>query len=227
MKQSKRLKIIIDSSMLGLLFISMAYLLIGEEIHEWIGVVLILLFMGHNIINHRWYMSMFRGKYISIRIFQEIINIMMVLSIIGLMISGVIVSRYVFKFIKFSSFTSFARTLHMLSAYWGFTSISLHLGLHFESIIGKIKKIVSEKKRAKSIKWILRIMEMFIVAYGVYALFKNDILSYMFLQKQFVFFNTEQPIILFFIDYIAIMGMWAWISYYFRVFLFKSASLRR
>lgn len=70
-------------------------------------------------------------------------------------------------------------------------------------------------------------MAMFIVAYGVYALFKNDILSYMFLQKQFVFFNTEQPIILFFIDYIAIMGMWAWISYYFRVFLFKSASLRR
>lgn len=227
MKQSRRLKIIIDSSMLGLLLLSMAYLLIGEEIHEWIGVVLILLFMGHNIINRKWYMSIFRGKYTAIRIFQTTINIMMALSIIGLIISGIFLSRYVFKFIKISSFTSFARTLHMLSAYWGFTCISLHLGLYFGRMIGKIEKIVSKKKHVKSIEWILRIMAIFIAAYGMYALLKNDILSYMFLQKQFVFFNMEQPIILFFIDYIAIMWMWAWIAYYIRVFLFKSISLRR
>lgn len=227
MKHSIRLKLIIDLSMLILMFASMAYVLIGEEIHEWIGVVLVLLFIGHNIINHKWYMSIFRGKYTAIRIFQTIINIMMVLSIIGLMTSGIILSGYVFKFPTIPRITSFARILHMLSAYWGFTFISLHLGLHFRSIIVKIKKVIWTNKHNKSIEYILRIMAMLIAAYGIHALIKNDILSYMFLQKQFVFFNMEQPKILFFIDYIAIMEMWIWITCHIRVFLGKAIYIRK
>lgn len=42
----------------------------------------------------------------------------------------------------------------------------------------------------------------------------RDIDSYMFLKKQFVFFDFEEPVILFIIDYIAVIGLFAAIGYY-------------
>ena len=41
----------------------------------------------------------------------------------------------------------------------------------------------------------------------------RDIDSYMFLKKQFVFFDFEEPVILFIIDYIAAIGYYSFSSY--------------
>ena len=43
------------------------------------------------------------------------------------------------------------------------------------------------------------------VTHGAYALVKRQFVSYLFLQNQFVFFDFQEPIILFFMDMIAIM----------------------
>lgn len=51
-------------------------------------------------------------------------------------------------------------------------------------------------------------------AYGVYAFAKRSIPSYLFLQAQFVFFDFEEPLILFFLDYLAAMGLFVWIGHY-------------
>lgn len=44
---------------------------------------------------------------------------------------------------------------------------------------------------------------------------KRDIGSYMFLKNQFVFFDFEEPMILFLLDYVSIMGLFVFISHYF------------
>ena len=50
--------------------------------------------------------------------------------------------------------------------------------------------------------------------YGLYALIKNQILSYMFLTIPFVYFDFERPFIFFFTEYAAIMGLFVFLAHY-------------
>ena len=76
------------------------------------------------------------------------------------------------------------------------------------------------KKISKSRKWIFRIVEVLIAGYGAWAFMERDIGSYMFLKNQFVFFDFEEPIILFLLDYIAVMGLFVIAGHYFHT-IFK------
>ncbi|WP_349673214.1 hypothetical protein [Lacrimispora sp.] len=43
---------------------------------------------------------------------------------------------------------------------------------------------------------------------------KRNIGSYMLLKKQFVFFDFDEPLILFLLDYIASMGLFVFVGHY-------------
>jgi hypothetical protein len=64
-----------------------------------LGVGLIILFIIHNILNWEWYKRLFKGKYSALRIIHTTINIFLVAEMLGLMISGVMLSRTVFAFL--------------------------------------------------------------------------------------------------------------------------------
>lgn len=61
---------------------------------------------------------------------------------------------------------------------------------------------------------ILRIIAALIAGYGFYAFIKNQFLSYMFLTSSFIFFDYERPVLLFFTEYIAIMGLFVFLARY-------------
>lgn len=122
----KRWNAALDCLMVVLLPLLMAYSLIGESLHEWLGIAMLPLFLGHHALNWRWYRSLPRGKWPPIRVFQTAVNTALLLVMVGLAISGIIMSRYVFSFLPVRGGRGFARTLHMLSAYWGFCVMSLH-----------------------------------------------------------------------------------------------------
>lgn len=133
----KRWNAILDCMMVLLLLLLMAYSLIGEAIHEWLGIAMLLLFLGHHALNWRWYRSLPRGKWPPVRVFQAVVNTALLLVMVGLAVSGIILSRYVFALLPVQGGRSFARTLHMLSAYWGFCIMCLHLGLHWGLVLAE------------------------------------------------------------------------------------------
>ena len=61
---------------------------------------------------------------------------------------------------------------------------------------------------------LIRAAGVLIAVYGVYALIHRDIPSYLFLQTPFVFFNFEEPLVLFFLDYLAVMGLFVFAGHY-------------
>ena len=63
-------------------------------------------------------------------------------------------------------------------------------------------------------KWILRILAFAVAGYGVTAFVRREIGSYMFLKIQFVFFDFEEPLIFFLLDYMAVMGLFVFIGHY-------------
>lgn len=50
---------------------------------------------------------------------------------------------------------------------------------------------------------------------AAYAFIKREIGSYMLLKNQFVFFDYEEPLILFLLDYIAVMGLFMFVGHCF------------
>ena len=139
------------------------------------------------------------------------------ISILGSMLSGIILSRHVFDFINIRGISALAGRVHMTCAYWGFVLMSLHLGIHWRMIMS-----VAGKPSSKSVKgqtrqirtWILRILGAAVALYGLYAFVKRNIASYLFLQVHFVFFDYSEPVIFYILDYAAAMGMMIFLGYY-------------
>ena len=77
------------------------------------------LWIVHHILNANWYSHLFKGKYTPARVLQTVIDIAVFLSMLGLMVSGIILSREVFAFLPISGGFALARSLHIISAFWG------------------------------------------------------------------------------------------------------------
>ena len=61
MSAKRNIKMATDLVMTMLLPVLMAYSLVGEAIHEWLGIVMFLLFIVHQALNRQWYKNLFRG----------------------------------------------------------------------------------------------------------------------------------------------------------------------
>ncbi len=205
-------KIIVDLGMTILLMLLMAFELIGRTAHEWIGAGMFVLFIVHHILNRKWSGNLFHGKYSSYRSLQTVSAALVFLTMLGSMVSAVLISREVFAFLPISGGRSFGRTLHMLCAYWGFLFLSFHLGIHWNMILGMAGKLCGKPSTLRA--RLIRTAGALIAAYGVYALFRRGIPSYLLLQTQFVFFDFEEPLIFFFLDYLTVMGLFVFAGHY-------------
>ncbi len=212
MKPKAILKIVVDILMtLALLFL-MGYQFWGDVAHEWAGAGMFLLFIAHHVLNGSWYKNLFRGKYSPARIFQLIVDLSVFLAMIGLMVSGIMLSNHVFAFLEIHSGMSFARLLHMAASHWGFVLMALHLGLHWGMFLGLAKKAL--KPPARLTKILLPLLGAGIAVYGLTGFIRRDFLTYMLMRTQFVFLDFSEPIPLFYLDYLAIMGTFVFLAHY-------------
>ena len=208
MKPKMILKLAVDIGMTAALLLLMAYELVGQAAHEWIGIGMFVLFVIHHILNSSWIRNLLRGRYNPVRIMQTGLVLLILCAMAGLMVSGIILSRHALSFLPIKGGRSFARNLHMLSAYWGFVLMSVHLGFHWSMMMGMAKKFFPKPSAVR--KWVLRILALVIAGYGVYAFIRRDIGIYMLLRSHFVFFDYEEPLVFFYLDYIAVMGLFIW-----------------
>lgn len=225
MTKKQIVKIIVDILMTIGLLLLMSYSLLGEAAHEWVGTAMFVLFIMHHILNGRWWCSVLKGKYTAFRVFQTALVILVLICMVGSMASGVILSSYVFKWVKIRGLSSIARTAHMLCAYWGFVFLSLHLGLHWNMMPGMAGKLTPKSSIIR--KWILCAVVLQIAGYGVFAFIKRDIASYMLLRNHFAFFDFNEPIIFFLLDYLAVMGLFVCAGHYLSLLILKIMKKKR
>ena len=222
MRPKQIAKIVTDILMTVILLLLMAYSLVGEAAHEWLGIGMFVLFILHHGLNSRWSRNLRKGKYTPFRVLQTALVVLALASMLGSMVSGIVISKHALSFLSITGGQSWARTLHMLSAYWGFVFISLHLGLHWSMMMGMAKRMWKKPSAARA--WIVRIAGLAIAGYGMYAFIKREIGSYMLLKNQFVFFDFGEPLIWFLLDYIAVMGLFVFVGHYLAEAVKKSHS---
>ncbi len=214
MKPKAIFKIIVDAAMtLGLLF-QMGYQFWGDAAHEWVGAGMFVLFLAHHILNWRWYKTLFHGRYTPVGVFGLLVDLLVLLAMIGLMVSGIMLSREVFAFLPIRGGMSFVRLLHLAASYWGFVLMALHLGLHWKMVLGQFRRGAKGKQLFRLRFGVLTVLGAAIAVYGLTAFFRRELPAYLFLQTQFAFFDFSEPVVLFYLDYLAMMGLFIWLAHY-------------
>ena len=220
--QGLRMQVDISMTILSIILMGGNYLFPLDIVHEILGVGLFVLWAVHVALNRCWYSALFRGKYNPYRVMQTVINCCILICTIFLMISGIMLSNHIFIFLDIQGGLGFARIAHLLASHWYYLFMSLHIGLHVGMIANKIKQKKEAggessdeqiKSQGTARKNIFRILLAISCAYGVYAFITRGVWKYLILQQQFFFFDLERGYILFALDYISIIILFATLSH--------------
>lgn len=195
-----KIKRIIDVLMLITLMCLMSYQITGEVAHEWIGISMVILVIIHQILNIKWYTAIMKGKYKLFRIFNTIINILLITSFICTAISGISMSNYAVPFLYSLINVNTARVMHLAFSYWSFILMGMHLGMHMGVILTKIPN---------KIKNILLIIAILVAGYGFCLFIKSGIIDYILFKTHFAFLDYEKGTYMVFIENISMLTFFA------------------
>ncbi len=212
-------KLVIDFLMYVIILALMGYMITGQKLHEWLGAGVFILFLLHNILNYKWYASLFKGKYTAVRTVKTITNAVILVTFLILMISGIVMSLYVFPFAALKRYTAVARKLHLCLSHLIFILMSLHFGMHWSMVMGVFRKIFFKGKRSSVRTMILRIISLATAVYGIFRFIELDFISYISMKVQFVFFDFGQSSVLFYLDYLVVSILFVFIGHYFTKFI--------
>ena len=194
-----KLKLCTDALMLAVLLLLMPYSLIGEELHEVLGVAMFVLFAVHQFLNRSWYNSLKSAKFN----LRTAINLLLLILMILQVASGIFTAKYL-VFVDYYSFSSMARLIHLATSYWLLIFVAIHFGLHF--------KFLKTQLKIKSVLP-LKILAGAISIYGIFAFFNRKLLDYMFLKSEFLFLDFSENAAFVVADFFSIMILFSLIGY--------------
>lgn len=213
-KGKQKVKTAMDAVMLLLLPFLMAYELIGEAAHEWIGIGMFTLFVCHHMLNFKWYRNLRKGRYSAVRILGTAVNGILFFLMLANMAGGIMVSRHLFVWLPMTGGAAFGRTLHMTTAYWGFVMMAFHTGIHGSFILNGMKKAFRMSAPSKGRTAVARVLAAGFSVWGIFAFSRRQIGAYLFQRVGFAFFDYGEPFIYFWADYMAIMFLFVFAGYY-------------
>ncbi|WP_250944624.1 DUF4405 domain-containing protein [Clostridium felsineum] len=178
--------------------------------------------------NYKWYSTLGKGKYFIQRSLLIIADMLLLIDMIVLMVSGIGMSQYIFRFLDLNMSWFLAMNLHVVSSYASFLLMGFHIGLHYGMILGMFRKVFHITEKSEIRTWILRGIAGMAAVYGVYALVKRNFISYITLQMHFVFFNYKEPFIFYELDLLAITILMIFAGYYLqKLFIYLKAKEKR
>ena len=181
-----------------------------QNIHEILGFIMIVCFILHHIVNIQWYKTIYKGKMTTIKIIFIIVNCFLLADVILLALSGITMSS-ILPFLNFMP-VSLARRLHMISSYWGFVFMAIHLGLHIQSFLFPFRK------RIKTYPQIINIIICWILPYalmllGVFMFIKNHFITYLFMLSEFIYVDKNKNIVIFIFEYLSVFVLFIILTY--------------
>ena len=207
MKKSTVVKRIIDVALTVILLLLMAFQVTEQLAHEWLGVTMFALTIVHQILNRKYYAAIFKGKYHPLRVFQLIVNTLLLLSFVCTALSGMMMSRFATPFMNGILPSSIVRQGHLALSHWSFVL----MGLHFGIITSKLKNIAA--------KIILGIVMTGISVYGLYLFFRSGMLNYMLFKNPFAFLDYSKAWWLVILENLAMLLAWGFAAYLLSLFL--------
>lgn len=172
MKNTNLIKIIFDTIMLILLIMVYCASATGLIYHEITGLIIFLLFFIHLFYNRKWVIQV--GKRIFDKSFNRkqkfmyVLNTLLLILFITAGISGIMMSKIVFKLEGRIGNMFILRYVHVFSAVLSVILIGIHIGIHWKMIIHTIKTRIHIPAIISKICVIITILAIFeISTYGI------------------------------------------------------------
>ena len=199
------LRRIIDIGMTVLLLLQMAYQVMGEAAHEWLGMAMTALVIVHQILNRRWYGAMLKGKYTAYRAVSTCVNVLLLVSFALTAFCGMAMSNYAVPFLYGIVRVSFVRVTHLSMSHWSFVLMGLHLGLHVPVMLTKLK-LKDGARRALDVACAV------VAGAGLWLFFKNGMPNYLFFRVPFAFLDYEKAGALVLLENVVMLLFWAFVG---------------
>ncbi len=199
MHYKKCVKLTLDTAMYMLFIILSGQHLTSAYVHEWLGLTALVFVLLHSIMNYRWYISLFKGKYTILRTLRDFVNILLVIFLTACFAGSLMVSGVVFKAVRIPN-VMLGRHLHMVGSAWCFVLMSIHMGIHIR---------VPKSPAPKAIFYAIG---LFVSAYGVYQFFVRRFYEELFLIVEFKWFDYQQSIIFYLLKTVCLSVAFAMIS---------------
>lgn len=205
MKSKTIIKRVVDVALTVTLLLLMAFQVTEQLAHEWLGVTMFALTIVHQLLNRKYYAALFKGRYNALRVFQLIVNTLLLLSFVCTALSGMMMSRFATPFMNGLLPSSVVRQGHLALSHWSFVLMGLHLGLHFGIITSRMKN--------RTVRIVLAVVMTGVSVYGFYLFFSSAILNYMLFNNPFAFLDYSKPWWLVLLENLAMLLAWAFAAY--------------
>jgi len=180
MKSRKKniIKISLDILMTLIFALLMNRMLGGQTVHEIAGLAIGAFFVVHSILNKEWIKGVtkkFTSKKLPVRTRAEyIVNVLLLIAIAVIIITGILMSRVVFAKILFVHAN--VQGLHKAMSYIALLLIGVHVGLVWTKVVNTLKKLFVIPN-SKVIVTAATIAAMAIFVVGSYNIYSTDYLN--------------------------------------------------
>ena len=175
-------KSLLNIGMGALLLFLMAYQVTGEMAHEWLGLGMVVLVVLHQVLNRRWYPSLWKGPYTLGRAVANGTNVLLLSSFALTAFCGMAMSVYAVPFLHGMARASLVRGAHLSLSHWTFVLMGFHLGLHLPVLLGNWKPMGKLKTVCLAI-WVT------LAAVGLFLFLKHGIVKYLLFRVPFAFLD--------------------------------------
>ena len=204
-KTKNKIKRFVDAAMTVLLLCLMAYQVMGEVLHEWIGMGMTVLVIIHQILNRKWYGALFKNNYNAYRVLTAAINILLLCSFALTAFCGMSMSGHAVPFLYGMAPVSFARQMHLSMSHWAFVLMGLHLGMHIPAMAAGLK--LNDKTKTP-----LTCVFTCIGGIGLWLFLRSGIPNYLFFRVPFAFLDYDKAGALVFLENLLMLSFWGLIG---------------
>lgn len=127
---------IIDILLLVAMLVEYSKVYLSPQIHEIVGICLIVLVAMHLILNRKYIKAISKGRYSKKRSLELIINLGFFIAFIMTCIFGILSSREILPFLNIGNLSIIY--LHKIIAYTCIILLGMHLGITLKKIFKKI-----------------------------------------------------------------------------------------
>lgn len=208
-------KIYLDAAIFVLFILVMSFHFLPRVLHEILGLVMAATVFLHLVLNRHWIFSLVRANRTSRKKFSILINFLLLASFLVTLVTGIFISNYVFSEVVSLELRRNV-TIHLLhhsASYLMMILIGIHLGLHWQEILGRVIRRFALRKNSIGYKILCRVAVAILICAGIYDSFLNQVGDRILMKHIFATAATELSFIGFAFLLVSNVALYAILSY--------------
>lgn len=217
-----RIRIVLDLIAVTLIIACLAYWWLDNLTHELFGSALFTLVIVHNVFNRRWYGAVAKQRMDTVRTMNIFVIVGVASGMIIMLVTSLLLSRDLYPFTALEgSFT--IREIHMFAGYWLLLLVAIHLGTRWKVVmnVGRSLLDISGSNSYRTVT--MRLVVFAIVAWGIKSSIEMAFVSKLMFTYSLDMWDFNESTAGFFLNYGAIVGMFAAVSHYGLMLVGKSS----